>query len=290
MLSDGPDFICIGMAKAGTSWLYEQLSGHPDFWMPRVKELQYLNHRVPRLPNVEKHLRQLERRADRRKPMRPGKRGNDARQRAFLTDAKALIGEPMDIARYAALFRHKEQRLSGDISPPYASLSDEVVSAIAERLPDLKVVLLVREPLERAWSSISMNHRRGRFDAGLLEDAKAFRLHFQEHRSDDRLFPTRIVERWAKCAPKLPFRYFFFDDISADAQKVRRDVLQFLGADPEKESGELPADYNRKANAPKLPLSDSIKAVLLDHFGKEIKACGEILGGSAKNWASRYGI
>ena len=30
----GPDFICIGMQKAGTRWLYQQLRGHPEFWMP----------------------------------------------------------------------------------------------------------------------------------------------------------------------------------------------------------------------------------------------------------------
>jgi hypothetical protein len=35
-----PDFICIGAQKAGTTWLYEQLLGHPDVFMPR-KELDF---------------------------------------------------------------------------------------------------------------------------------------------------------------------------------------------------------------------------------------------------------
>src|SRR5437762_8195064 len=38
----GPDFICIGMPKAGTAWLHDQLRHHPDFWMPPVKEVNYL--------------------------------------------------------------------------------------------------------------------------------------------------------------------------------------------------------------------------------------------------------
>ncbi len=29
-----PDFLCVGAQKAGTSWLYQQLERHPDFWMP----------------------------------------------------------------------------------------------------------------------------------------------------------------------------------------------------------------------------------------------------------------
>ena len=39
----GPDFICIGMQKAGTRWLYQQLRGHPEFWMPPIKELNFFN-------------------------------------------------------------------------------------------------------------------------------------------------------------------------------------------------------------------------------------------------------
>jgi hypothetical protein len=38
-----PDFLCVGAQKAGTSWLYRQLEPHPDFWMPPVKELHYLD-------------------------------------------------------------------------------------------------------------------------------------------------------------------------------------------------------------------------------------------------------
>src|SRR5438094_376898 len=36
-----PDFLCVGAHKGGTTWLYQQLDSHPDFWMPPVKELHY---------------------------------------------------------------------------------------------------------------------------------------------------------------------------------------------------------------------------------------------------------
>ena len=38
-----PDFLCVGAQKGGTSWLYQQLESHPDFWMPPVKELHYFD-------------------------------------------------------------------------------------------------------------------------------------------------------------------------------------------------------------------------------------------------------
>lgn len=283
---EGPDFICIGMPKAGTSWLYEQLSGHPDFWMPRVKELQYLNHRRPPLRHVDRHLRQIDRPAAQRE--RPAKRASDAAQRAFLAEIKALAGQDMNIERYVALFRHKSTRISGDISPPYVSLREDVIAEIARRLPEVKILLLVREPIERLWSGISMNHRKGKFDASVLEHPKRFEEYFLEARLDDHLFPTRVLNRWRRMAPNVQFRSFLFDDIVAHAAGVRHDVLAFLGADEEKGGGPLPPDYNRKANAPKLPLSEGIKEVLLGHFADEIRTCAELFGGSAQQWVQRY--
>jgi hypothetical protein len=38
-----PDFLCVGVHKGGTTWLYQQLDSHPDFWMPPLKELHYLD-------------------------------------------------------------------------------------------------------------------------------------------------------------------------------------------------------------------------------------------------------
>ena len=38
-----PDFLCVGAQKGGTTWLYQQLDSHPDFWMPPVKELHYFD-------------------------------------------------------------------------------------------------------------------------------------------------------------------------------------------------------------------------------------------------------
>jgi hypothetical protein len=39
----GTDFLCIGMVKGGTGWLFDQLQFHPDFWMPPIKEMHYLD-------------------------------------------------------------------------------------------------------------------------------------------------------------------------------------------------------------------------------------------------------
>jgi len=282
----GPDFICIGMPKAGTSWLYDQLQYHPDFWMPPVKELQYLNHTHPRLKNVRRHIKR-----NKRRPQRQARRSpHDDRSSCFMEAARALSGEPRDILRYAALFQHKGEFLSGDISPPYAALTDQVVTDIAKVLPDVRIILLVRDPIQRMWSGLSMSHRRGNFDPKLLENAAQFRSYFEQERIADRLFPTKIVERWKRCAPNVQFRYYLFDDIEADPENVRRDIVLFLGADPNKRSGTLPAQYDRKANSSKLTMTEPIKAILVEHFADEVRECGKLFGARARMWAERYGL
>ena len=42
-LKNAPDFLGVGMQKAGTSWLYEQLRNHPDAWLPKRKELHFFD-------------------------------------------------------------------------------------------------------------------------------------------------------------------------------------------------------------------------------------------------------
>ena len=39
----GPDFLCIGMSRSGTDWLRGHLRGHPDVWMPPIKEMTYFD-------------------------------------------------------------------------------------------------------------------------------------------------------------------------------------------------------------------------------------------------------
>lgn len=39
----GSDFICIGAAKAGTTWLHRVLNNHPQVELPDFKEVHYFD-------------------------------------------------------------------------------------------------------------------------------------------------------------------------------------------------------------------------------------------------------
>jgi hypothetical protein len=276
------------MPRAGTGWLYDQLAHHPDFWMPPIKELRYLALKRPKLKAAARQLGDLELGVV--GPRRQG-RGLDERERAFLMDAQEIAGQPRDLQKYCWLFRHKGNLLSGDISPIYMTLPDDIVSEVGRHLPHVKIIFLVRDPLARAWSHICMAHRAGEFDTTLLDEPERFRAFldaapFIRRRAN----AMQVTERWRRCAPELAFQHYLFDDLQENSEAVRRKILEFLGADPEKPSGTLDALYNRKANAPMLPLEGTAKAVLIDYFRDEVCSCATEFGGLAAGWPAKYGL
>ena len=283
----GPDFLCIGMQKAGTDWLFDQLQFHPDFWIPPVKEFHYFDRAIT--PKVGRATKLLNLSPERLAQKLSVRRAWDERDYAFLREASELYG--LDFDRYAALFRYKGDLISGEITPGYSALGEEMIATINGGLPGVKVILLVRDPVARAWSQISMAHRNDNFDASVLESRSAFARFLKTSALvGDRSFPTQIAERWMRFAPHLQLRCFLFDRIEKEPEQARADILQFLGADPEKKSGEIPADQNRKSKLRKLPMTSDILDVLVDHFREELAACAAMFGGEARDWPARYGV
>jgi Sulfotransferase family len=290
-MSAGPDVICIGMQKAGTRWLFDQLQYHPDFWMPPTKEIHYLDRDRPILKSVQTLLERA--RKGRKDPQVkfPHHRPWDERDIEFLEEAAKLSGQPLNFEAYAALFRFKGDLLSGDITPGYSGLGPDVIKQIPTYFPNVRIVFLIREPVSRAWSQICMSNRNERFNTDLLEDTAKFAKYLKRNPLIHKVaFPAKIAEPWAEFAPSVRFQHFFFDDIVGQPADVRRRILEFIGADPEKSSGDVPPDHNRKSQDTKMTLTDDIKAVLVEFFADEIRACAKRFGGHALAWASSYGI
>lgn len=267
-----PDFLCVGAQKGGTSWLYQQLEAHPDFWMPPFKELHYLD--------------QLNRTKRFYAP-----RCRDQCDTSFLENIKSMAERSyLDLDSYGRLFQHKGTRVSGDISPAYSTLNDEIIERVANHFPNLKVVFLARDPVDRAWSQLSMGVRLGmmnRFDATDPEEVIRNLLHPGVL---VRSYPSKIVARWKRYVRPENFRVYFFDDLKESPAELRRSILRFLGGDPEKPSGGLRPHENGDAGRDKLRLTAKVRDRMAQFFAQELKACAAELGGRAKNWPARYGF
>ncbi len=267
-----PDFLCVGAQKGGTSWLYRQLERHPDFWMPPVKELHYLNSLT---------------RARRFDPPRC----RDQRDASFLDGMKNLSGlSYIDLEKYGRLFEHKGSLVSGDISPAYSTLSDEIIQRVVNSFPNLKVIFLARDPVERAWSQLSMGIRLGMISPFDATDADEVIRNLLNPGVLLRSYPSKIIARWRRYVHPDLFRIYFFDDLEKNPAELRRSILLFLGADPNKPSRRLKVEDNRDAKKDKLRLTDRVRSRIAQFFEQELKACAAELGGPAKQWPARYGF
>ena len=268
----GPDFLCIGAHKAGTTWLYQQLDSHPDFWMPPVKELHYFD-----------QLSRVQRAAH--------PRCRDERDRRFLDRLKSLSAEAgIDLENYGRLFEPKASLVSGDISPNYSTLNNKVVQQVVGYFRNLKVIFLARDPVERVWSHLSMEVHYRQIEPFDVTNIDEVNRNLLRRGMLLRSYPSAVVARWKRYVDPEQFRVYFFDDLQNKPAELRRSILRFLGADPDKPSGRLNADYNSWTRMEKLPLTNKVRSHLAQFFKKELKTCAARLGGPARDWPARYGF
>jgi hypothetical protein len=283
----GPDFFCIGAQRAGTGWLYEQLRNHPDFWMPPLKELHYFDRvatgaRDPRPPMGGKYDGRVS---------AAGRRGRDERDAQFVNALRELSAKPgVDLEAYCRLFESKGSLISGDITPGYSTLADELIGQIMARLPDLKVIFVARDPVERAWSQLTLAVHHGLIPPFDVTDLEAVTRSLQSPTVQERSYPSRIVTRWRRHVSADSFRIFFYDDLKSNPRDLRHAIITFLGGDAEKPSGKFAAEHNSKANRQRLKLTDKARAHVARFFEAELKTCATEFGGPAAGWPKRYGF
>jgi len=196
----------------------------------------------------------------------------------------------MDFEHYARLFEPKGPLLSGDISPNYSTLSTKVIRRIVAYFPKLKVIFLARDPVERVWSHLSMEVHYHQIESFDVTDVDEVNRNLLRRGLLLRSYPSAVVARWKRYVRPERFRIYFFDDLEKNPTELRRSILEFLGADPNKETSRLAADYNSWGSRAKLPLTDKVRSHLAQFFKKELKTCAARLGGAARNWPARYGF
>ncbi|RZJ95571.1 MAG: hypothetical protein EON88_10730 [Brevundimonas sp.] len=266
-----PDFICPGMQKGGTSWLYDQLSVHPDFHLAPYKELHFFNKPAPQVALTRMHKAYL---------ARPeGEPGHP-----FFEAVSRAEGRWGDMALYPHFFEGAEGRLAGDITPGYSTLSAEKVQALADACPAARVILMVREPSARVLSQFHMGVRVRRFSPDDISTPERLDAFLRLPRVADRAFPTAIFARWSAAFAQC--RAYLMDDLIADPVAFRASVITYLGGDPTIEVGPG-ADFNAKQNDAKVELADWQRKQVFDYFAEERVRCAEMFGGAAEAWPSR---
>ncbi|MEL6620618.1 MAG: sulfotransferase [Pseudomonadota bacterium] len=164
-----PAFLyCIGAAKAGTTWLSRALRAHPQASLPPMKETHYFDSlengtsiwALDQLIRVRTEARKALSAAD-----DPAARKRATRRVEDMDRWIGLVGsQRRNDALYQKLMLRgagEKARVVADITPAYATLKQASFERMAGLNDgDTRFLMILRDPVDRLWSNISMTLAR----------------------------------------------------------------------------------------------------------------------------------
>jgi len=169
-------------------------------------------------------------------------------------------------------------QLCGEITPEYM-IRGEAASQIAELLPEVKLICLLRKPTERAFSQWCMARKLGNIpnDTPFLN---AFQQNLQFVR--ERGHYVEHLETYSNWFPASRLKVFFYDDLIRDPHRLWREVLRFLGVDDTFVPADLLAPVNRRESDEQL--SEEDRAVIAQYYAPWTHRLSQFLGQKLDDW------
>ena len=197
-----PNFLIVGAQKAGTTSLYYYLKQHPQVYMSPRKEPHFF----------------------------------EGMHSDFYRPGRTTL-PVTDLAEYQALFEGvTDEKAVGEASASYL-YSPKAPALIKRSIPDARLIGVLRNPADRAYSNFVHCVQVGR--EPLASFAEALRV--EEGRIQDNWGPLwhykrkgfyyAQVKRYLDTFGRDQFRVWLYEDLRAEPLDVLRDVLEFLEVD-----------------------------------------------------------
>ena len=198
-------------------------------------------------------------------------------------------GERWYRGNFPNLARTREKRV-GEASPSYV-FHPLAPQRVHEVVPDARLIVLVRNPVDRALSQYNHEVALGReplpFEEAL--DAEEERLRGEDERmaADPRYFSrewwshtykargryAEQLERWLAVFPREQLLVLPSDDLGSDPARAHAQVLEFLGASPQRLDS-YPRVYEREYE----PMKPETRERLAAEFEEPNRRLYELLG------------
>ena len=206
-----PNFLIIGAPKCGTTALYAALARHPQVYMSQVKE-----------PNFFAL-------AGRKQPF-AGPDGDALQRNAMLS-----------WEQYINLFAPAaEQRALGEAST--ISLTDyqpeQTTEHIHRRAPQMRLVAVLRQPAERAYSQFAFRRQRGfeplaSFQEALEVEGQRIAANWSPYcRYWRNGFYARNLKPYIELLPREQIRLYLYEEWCRQPHALWTDLYNFLGINP----------------------------------------------------------
>lgn len=116
-------------------------------------------------------------------------------------------------------------KLAYEKSPDYSTLSRRRIKLIKKLNPDVKIILIFRDPIARAFSNAKMDL----FRAGVTLEPQNDELFFQHYKKQSKIYNyKRILENWRAVFPKSQLLILSNEDIGENPEKIIEKIYSFL--------------------------------------------------------------
>lgn len=207
--------VCIGMARSGTTWLFEALKGSDKIFLPPAKEVRYWFGSPTKLEKI-RHYDDL------------SKDGNlTTFNETWLKSWINTDSDAPNIGDYRKLMLVRGTD-SLDISPSYASMPPQSIQRLFDSISDgSKVFAVFRNPVERAASEFKLHaYLHGGF-RGSADDSTVAEFLNEPWRVNSRSY-TRIYNQWSVVFGDR-FKVFYYEDMKDDPREFLKSILNFVG-------------------------------------------------------------
>ncbi len=207
-----PDFLIIGAQKSGTTWLWRMLNQHPETDLPKLKEIHYFgsseNYNKGNLWYY-KHFEGID----------PNKITGEA-STSYLFD-------------YVPFWYNASRELEIDARLP------SIPDLVKDELKDVKLIVILRNPIHRAISAYKHIMRRAVRDTPSYdtETTPALKIEevatrFPKKRILEYGFYARYLKLWFDKIPRQNFKIFIFEQsVIKEPEKMVSEIYDFLEID-----------------------------------------------------------
>jgi hypothetical protein len=216
-----PNFFLVGAPKAGTTSLYRYLAQHPQVYMSPVKEPAFF---APDLAEYKRGLGVAD---------------------AISPEFQAYLDGPLTERRdgvinqweqYLKLFKNVTSEIAvGEASSNYLGSRSAPVS-IHERIPHAKIIMILRDPVDRLFSQYSQAAARGHAAGDFLGWVGEQQIN--EGLGPETLgaiwngFYAKHLQRYLAVFPADQIKVVMYEEYSSQPEAVFREVFEFIEVDP----------------------------------------------------------
>lgn len=260
----------LGAQKCGTSWIHKYVASSDKSRMGPIKEYHVWDAKFsPPFEDFKVGPTDLIRR-------RPGAGLRYSRKVQWLRLAMQRV--PGQYERHFQGLVSDGGSITGDITPSYSALREPQLATIRARLEragfEVRVIFMMRDPVERCWSSVRMARRNDRMDkaaveaAGIAEEAQ-LRMQYATERAELRTNYHQTIQ--AIDAVFDPEKVYFglFENMFTPHEIVRFSDFVGLPANPTLATSKVNASPKSDR------LNPDLKEQILSHYRPVFDFCND---------------